>query len=246
MNYSRNLLSKKKNNPKVAAVIACRIYSTRLFGKPLQLVGKHPILQLIINQIKKSSLIKDIVLAISEEPGNEIFVDFAKKNKIKFIVGKENHVLERLIIGAKHVNAEIVFRKTSEDPYIYWEKIDDLISEHINGKFDFSYLDDVPYGSCYEIINLKILEQYYQKGSKKKPNESWVYDIRKNKKFKILRFIPPKEIQRPDLRITVDTPQDLSVARLIYAALGKSDNPIPLKKIIKFLDKNPKIKKINS
>ena len=36
------------------------------------------------------------------------------------------------------------------------------------------------------------------------------------------------------------------VARKIFEKLGKDDNPIPLKKVIKFLEKNPQIAKINS
>ena len=65
-------------------------------------------------------------------------------------------------------------------------------------------------------------------------------------KFKIHRFKPNKNLQRPKLRLTVDTPEDLQVARKIYHSLSKNGRPIPLKRIINFLDKNQKISKINS
>jgi spore coat polysaccharide biosynthesis protein SpsF (cytidylyltransferase family) len=57
---------------------------------------------------------------------------------------------------------------------------------------------------------------------------------------------PPKEFQRPEIRLTVDTPEDLYVARSIYDALGKKQKLISLKNIILFLDKNPELTKINS
>jgi spore coat polysaccharide biosynthesis protein SpsF (cytidylyltransferase family) len=66
------------------------------------------------------------------------------------------------------------------------------------------------------------------------------------KKFKINRILPPKIFQRPEVRITVDSPQDLWVARIIHEQLGKGIKPISLKKIIKFLDNNPEITQINS
>jgi spore coat polysaccharide biosynthesis protein SpsF (cytidylyltransferase family) len=44
----------------------------------------------------------------------------------------------------------------------------------------------------------------------------------------------------------VDTPQDLILVREIFNSLVKTRKPIQLKKIIKFLDKNPKLLAINS
>jgi len=201
---------------------------------------------LLVQQIKKSKLIDEIVLGISNKPGNEIFVEFAKKNHLKFILGKEEDELERLIRGAKSVKSEIIFRKTSEDPYIYWEIIDDVIKKHIKNNLDCTFLDDVPLGTGYEVINREVLEQCYKLGKKIRESDLWPSKIRKNKKIKIHRYIPEKKFIRPELRLTVDTPQDLWVVRLIYDALGQKDKPINLENIIKFLNKNKAIRKINS
>ena len=66
------------------------------------------------------------------------------------------------------------------------------------------------------------------------------------KKFKISRISAPSSLQKPNFRLTVDTPEDLQVARMIYSTFGKEDNPIKLDKIVRFLEKNSKIQKINS
>jgi N,N'-diacetyllegionaminate synthase len=233
--------------PKVAAVIACRVESGRLFGKPIQNIGDFSILHFLIQQIRTSSEISEIVLAISENQGNEIFIDFAKKNNLKFVIGDDRDVLKRLINGAKLVDANIIFRVTSENPFIFWEGIDKLIKNHIKRKFDFSFIDNIPIGSGYEIINLKTLEKSHKLGNKRHRSELcslYVYEHQKN--FSIFRSQPPKDISKPNIRLTVDTPEDLLVARKIFEKLGKDDNPIPLKKVIKFLEKNPQIAKINS
>ena len=124
---------KTQNNkfPHIAAVIPCRIYSTRYLAKPLQRVGNFTILELLINQLKKSKKINEIVLAIAQSSGKDLFIEFAKKHKIKFVVGDEIDVLNRLIKGAKKVGADILFRTTSENPFIHWEGIDNLIQNHI-------------------------------------------------------------------------------------------------------------------
>ncbi len=233
--------------PHIAAVIACRVNSSRLYAKPLQLIGKYTILELLLKQIKQSSYIDEVVLAISENRGNEPFVDFAKKNNIKFIRGDDNDVLQRLIKAAKLVNADILFRATADCPYIYWNGIDHLIQKHISGKFDLSFYEKIPLGSCYEIINLNSLEISHKKGSSRHRSELVTLFMNENqKKFKINRILPPKIFQRPEVRITVDSPQDLWVARIIHEQLGKGIKPISLKKIIKFLDNNPEITQINS
>ena len=242
---TKNLLSTKK--PKVAAVIACRVDSTRMYAKPMQLVGKYTILEHLLNQIKTSSMIDEVVLAISENPGNDIFVDFAKKHKIKFIKGDDEDVLKRLIDGAKYVNADIIFRITSENPYIFWNGIDHLIKNHISGKHDFSFYEKIPLGAYFEVINLKALETSHKKGKRKHRSELCTLYINENKnKFKINQLTPEKSLQRPELRLTVDSPQDLWVARIIHEQLGRGIKPISLKQIVKFLDANPEIRQINS
>ena len=81
---SEILTRKALGTNKIAAVIACRVESDRLFGKPLQNISDIPILRLLLNQLESSNLIDDIILAISEKEGNEIFVDFARKNPAEY------------------------------------------------------------------------------------------------------------------------------------------------------------------
>jgi len=232
---------------KVAAIIACRVESGRLFGKPIQNITNFTILHFLINQIKTSSKISEIVLAISEKQGNEIFIEFAKKHGLKFVIGDDKDVLQRLIKGAELINANIIFRVTSENPFIYWEGIDKLIQNHIKGKFDFSFVDKVPIGSGYEVINLQALEKSHKLGTKKHRSElCTLYIYEHQKDFSIHRSSPPSKLQRSDFRLTVDTPEDLLVARIIHANLGNGDKPIPLRKIIEFLERNPTISEINS
>ncbi len=242
---TKNMLS--TNKPKVVAVIACRVDSARMFAKPMQLVGKYTILEHLLNQIKTSYMIDEIVLAISENPGNEIFIDFAKKQKIKFIRGDDEDVLKRLIDGAKYVNADIIFRITSENPYIFWNGIDHLIKNHISGKHDLSFYEKIPLGAYFEVINLKALETSHRKGKRKHRSELCTLYINEHKnQFKINHLAPEKSLQRPEIRLTVDSPQDLWVARIIHEQLGKGIKPISLKQIVKFLDDHPEITQINS
>jgi N,N'-diacetyllegionaminate synthase len=251
MNISKGATIEKKmidkKSHKIIAAIACRVNSSRLFAKQMQLIDKNPILYHVITQLKMAKMIDDIVLAISEDPGNEIFVEFAKKHDLKFILGSDSDVLKRLIAAANYVGGDMIFRVTPENPFLYWEGIDDLIKAHIKGKYDFSDCYSLPLGSGFEIVNVKAFERSHKDGSKKHRSELCSLYIKENqKKFKILHYTIPKIFQRPEIRLTVDTPEDLFVARQIFKSIGNKKTPIRLKKIIEFLDKNPQIAKLNS
>lgn len=192
-------------------------------------------------------MLNEIVLAISEDVGHELFVDFAKERKIKYVIGDDVDVLGRLIQGAKHVKANLLLRITSENPFIFWEGIDELIKVHTKGNYDLTTHHMLPLGSGLEVINLKALELSHKYGKKRHLSEYSDLFIWENlDRFKIHKLSVKKSLQRPKVRLTVDTPQDLWVARIIHDELGKANKPIPLKKIIRFLDLNPRVKKINS
>jgi len=232
---------------KIVAVLACRVESKRLFAKPLQTIGNYTILELLIAQLKTSSMVDDIVLAISENPRNGLFVNFAKDHRLKFIEGDDTDVLKRLIIAADYVNADTVLRVTSENPFIYWEGMADIIKKHEKGNFDLTTFKNLPLGSSIEIIRLKALKVSHKNGTKRHHSELCTLYINENpRKFKICRLEPEKEVSRPDLRLTVDTPQDLWVSRIIHKSLGSKDKPIHLNRIVDFLDSNSNVKKINS
>lgn len=243
-----SILTRKflQDQPKIAAVIACRVNSNRLYAKPLQYVGEMTILEHLLAEIQQSKRVDDIVLAISEKPENNIFVEFAIKNNIKFVLGDDTDVLGRIINAAKYVNADTILRITPENPFMYWEKIDELIDIHLKGKYDLSVTIEAPLGSNFELINLKALEISHKLGKSKHRSEFVSLYINENKnRFKIFKYRVNENVRRPNYRLTVDYPEDLLLVRMIYDELGKRNKPIPLERVIKFLDTHPKIAKIN-
>ena len=62
--------------------------------------------------------------------------------------------------------------------------------------------------------------------------------------FKIQRLLPPEELIRKDIRLTVDYPEDLILCRKIYEKFKKKRPFIPLHEIIKFLDSKPHLKEL--
>lgn len=236
---------------RVVCTLACKIQSTRLYGKPLQLLSVEEnlsVLDYLLNHLKATPQIDEVVLAISKGDENRPFVDIAKKRELQYVIGDEKDVLGRLIAAGKKGNADIIFRVTSECPFIYMEGLPLALQKHIEHKASFTIIENLPEGAYFELIDLKALEKSYRDGEDRHRSEFCTLYINENPdKFKvqILSNIP-STLKRPDIRITVDWPEDLIVVRQLYKALKKDGQFIGIQEVIDYLDTHPELNKINN
>ncbi|MBL6989681.1 MAG: acylneuraminate cytidylyltransferase [Bacteriovoracaceae bacterium] len=227
------------------ATIACRNNSARLYAKPLQILQTKTVLDFLIFQLKERKEIKDIVLAISEAPGNEAFIDYAKQRDIPYILGDDTDVLKRLINACKKVGGDTVFRITSESPFPYLEGLPEAVETYDLKGSDYLCYAKLPDGCNFELISLSALEKSHANGEKKHRSELCTLYINENKdQFQIDVLNIDESLQRPSYRLTIDYPEDLILCRKIVNALGGDSAYIPYKNLIQFLDDNPKVRGI--
>lgn len=238
-----------RNNFKmrVVATLACRAESKRLYAKPMQNIGGRPILSHLIEQLNRISAIDEIVLAISDTPSQYIFIDYALKNNLRYIVGDEKDVLGRLIEAAGMAEADIVVRTTTENPYIYWQNADQLIHQHIKDNIDLSVTEKLPLGSFLEIVTLSALRKSHDYGEDRHRSELCTLFIAENPEvFQIHRVTPPEHLQRPHYRLTTDTTRDLFLMQQIWDDLHEDGVPISVERIIGYLDERPELAIFNT
>ena len=128
---------------KLIAVLACRNSGSRLYAKPLQNLDvefQKCILDNIVESLKVSPCIDEVVLGISEGIENEIFIEYAISNNLKYSIGNENDVLSRLIMCGEAFNATDIFRVTSESPFRYFEADLEVWNKHQESNNDATFL----------------------------------------------------------------------------------------------------------
>lgn len=230
---------------RLVAAIACRNQGSRLYGKPVQNLDVNQgvrIIDNIIDCLRTMDFIDELVLGISEGVDNEVFKVIAEEKGLRYIVGDQIDVLSRLIQCGQLSEATDIFRVTSESPFLYFEPAKDLWEKHQNEQADATFIDDVIDGCGFEIISLKALERSHAQGGTKHRSELCTLYIRENRaKFKVVQAMPPHELVRKDLRLTVDNPEDLALCRIVYGVFKESAPKIPVLEIVKFLDRNPKL-----
>ena len=82
---------------KIVASIEARMHSKRLPGKVLEDVCGHPVLWHIVQRVKRSDHVHEVVIATTVEEGDDPIAEFARENGIKCFRGSEVDVLNRLV-----------------------------------------------------------------------------------------------------------------------------------------------------
>ena len=233
---------------KLVAAIACRNNGSRLYGKPLQnldVVKQITILDNIIACLKSLNILDEIVLGISLGNDNVTYVDYAKNNRIDYILGDEKDVLSRLISCGNKVSATDIFRVTSESPFLYFDEVASLWKHYVDSQLDALFMDDIIDGCGFEIISLEALKKSHKNGDARHRSELCSLYIRENKKdFKIEKVFPPEDLIRKDLRLTVDNPEDLVVCRAVYNHFNEFAPQIPILEVVQFLDLHLDLKQL--
>ncbi len=236
---------------KLVCTLACRVQTTRLYGKPLQLLSikdNISILEYLLDHLAATSEIAETVLAISTGEENTPFITLAKKRGLRYIIGDEQDVLGRLIAAGELAQADIVFRVTSECPYVYMEGLPWCIEEHTKQKASLTAILGLPEGAYFELINLLDLKKSHEEGESRHRSELCTLYINEHPElFKINTLtLGDETLKRPDIRLTVDYPEDLIVVREIYTALKKTHEFISIKECIEFLDNHPQLNALNN
>ncbi|MGO9975692.1 MAG: acylneuraminate cytidylyltransferase [Solirubrobacteraceae bacterium] len=226
---------------KLIAVLAVRNNGTRLFGKPLQrLDADTTILAQSVRALQSFDSIAEVVLGVAEGSANVIFEDVAGELGCSHVVGSEHDVLGRLIACGHLTGASDILRKTSEDPFFDYDMLEPAWHAHVEHGNDATVLDHVPEGAAFEIFTLGALERAHREGG---PREHIADYIRFNQSaFAVEILAPAPACQRLDLRLTVDEPEDLIVARTVYRELRELAPRIPLARIIELLDGRPDLR----
>jgi spore coat polysaccharide biosynthesis protein SpsF len=232
---------------RTVAVVACRLESTRLYGKPMHLLGYRPIIAHLLSQLRLPHRIDEIVLAISDGPGQNVFVEVAKQEGLRWHIGSEMDVLRRTVESAEMADAETVIRVTPDCPFAYWDNVDEMIETHERERAALTVTEHLPHGTAVEVIDLATLRWICDSpDSEARHHEhSTMYISEHPNRYKILRRDAPEDLRRPDIRLTVDLPEDLILMRRIYDALAAEGEPIPVRRIVQFLDANPEVRAIN-
>jgi len=237
---------------KVIAIIQARMGSTRLPGKVMMSLAGKPMLQHIIERVKRCKNIEFIVVATTSKKESNPIIEVAKKCKVEIFKGSENDVLDRFYRTALKFKADIIVRITADCPLISPDVVDKVILRYKQSKADYALSISrennpfaYPRGINVEVFSFQVLKELNKLAKEQHHREHVTTYIEDNfSKYKIEWVEAEEELRRPQYRLTVDTKEDFKLVSSIYNNFSKNEF-ITLEQVIKFLDANPDIQNIN-
>ena len=147
---------------KIVAIVQARMGSTRLPNKVMKPIGGVPMIELLLARLAKSNQIDQIVLATSTDERNTPLVEHLQKLGYTCVRGSESDVLDRYLVAARQVQADVVVRITGDCPLIDASLVDQVIAqfkaegvEYLSNTTPASYPD----GLDTEVFTLRALER---------------------------------------------------------------------------------------
>lgn len=247
----------KRNNPKIktAAIIQARMGSTRLPGKVLKDIAGKPMIWHLINRLKFSKKIDEIILVIPDNRQNNILEKFAKENKVKYFRGSEEDVLSRYFKAAEEFKCDRVVRITSDCPLIDPKIVDLVVERHLKIGADFTanFLEGkktkslertYPKGLELEIFNFAVLKEANELAKKQYQREHVdPYIFEHPEIFKTAVVKNSENLSY--FRWAVDEIKDLELVRKIYKRLYKKDKIFLMEDVVNLFKEYPKLHEIN-
>jgi spore coat polysaccharide biosynthesis protein SpsF len=210
----------------------------------------RPMLELMVERLRFVPELDEIVIATTVNASDDAVVALAKRIGAGIWRGSENDVLKRVLDAAKAHRADVIVELTGDCPLIDPLIVSDVVRRYRESGADYAsnvLKRTYPIGMDTQVFATSVLEDAARRTLDSADHEHVSLYIYRHPEFYSLLNVPaPADETRPDLRLTLDTPEDLAVIRATFAALRPRRADFPLADIIRFIDQNPEVAALNA
>ena len=232
----------------ILAILQARYSSTRLPGKVLKPILGAPMLQRQIERIQRTQKIGRFLVATSVDITDDPIESLCYSINVECYRGSLNDVLDRFYQAAVQYEPDHVVRLTGDCPLYDPELADKIISEHLQGEYDYtsnSIQPTFPDGLDVEVVKFNCLKQAWQEAelpSQREHVTSFIYQ--QPERYKISKYLNSLDLSH--LRWTVDEQDDFELVDKIYSELYPGNPRFTTKDILSLLLRQPRLENYNT
>ncbi len=232
---------------KVVAIVQARMGSSRLPGKVLQDLHGETMLSRVVNRLRDSLALDDVIIATTTAPDDQAIVLAAQRLGVSAVRGSETDVLSRYAQAARFAGADAIVRVTSDCPLIDPGVVDAVINR-LDGSVDYvsnTHLRTYPRGLDVEALHRDTLMRIERMATSPAAREHvTAFVLEAPTLFRTAQVTAATDDS--DLRWTVDTHEDLAFVRAIYAQLDLGERNVPYADVLAAVRAHPDLVLLNA
>jgi spore coat polysaccharide biosynthesis protein SpsF len=233
---------------RVVCTIEARMTSSRLPGKVLMPAAGRPLLEHMIERLRRARTLDGIVIATTEDPSSDPIAELAERLGVDCHRGSEDDVLARVLDAARACDAELIVETTGDCPLIDPALVDQVVEAFREGGADYCSNNlerTFPRGMDVQVFPTAVLAEVATLTDDPADREHvslYIYEHPERYRIRTVRSGRPG---LGDLRLTVDTPEDLALVRAIFDELHPRDPAFGLDAVLDLLAERPDLAALN-
>ena len=234
---------------RIAATIEARMAATRLPGKVMFPLAGVPMLQRLVERVRRAKLIDEVIVASTISPPDEVIADLCERMNCRVYRGSVEDITQRLLNAAE--DADVVVQLTGDCPLIDPEHVDETVRRLIDAKADYASNSlrgcTFPLGFDVRAFTMNALRRSADLSDDPIDRVHGSYFIYRNPQlFRLIGWEAPAELRWPELRLTVDEPADYDLVRRVFERLYPLEPNFGAREVVAVLRQRPDWVAINS
>lgn len=205
----------------------------------------------LIDRVRRATTLDGIVIATTVNATDDALAAAAEALGAIVVRGDEHDVLGRYVLAASTVNADAVVRITADCPLIDPTLIDRVVTRLLDTSAPVDYASNTitrtfPRGLDVEAMHRDVLTRIARFARSRPAREHVTYFLHRERPelFDVAQITDP--VDNSDLRWTVDTPEDLELAREIYARAKLTEQWVAYDELVAIVRRDPVLQTLNS
>ncbi len=238
---------------RIVAGIQARCSSARLPGKVLADLEGKPLILRVVERARAAALVDEVVVLTSVEPSDDPLVELLERERVSVRRGALADVLGRYIALVDEFDPTFVVRVTGDCPLIEPDFIDlqlgalsaldaDFVRVACDGPASRGGYEGTLAGQA--AFSTRALRRATESSDPRDREHVGSFYFKAHAdEFRHVEIEMDEDYFRDGLRLCVDEPADLALARCIFARFG--DAPFQTLDAIRWLDVHPEVVRLN-
>ncbi len=231
---------------KTLLTITARLKSTRLPLKAIKPIHGRPMFCHLLDRLKLARRPQEMVVCTSTVAQDDPLEELARAEGVPCFRGDPDDVLQRLTDAAALYGGDIIVNASGDNPFTDPEYLDRLADFHVAQRYDYSKTEGLPLGCYGWCLSYPAMVKACQVKTER-DTEMWTGYFTDLGLFRwgMLKADDPA-VSWPQLRLTVDTPEDFELVTKIFDELYEPGKVFPLRNIVALCRRRPELPAINA